>query len=57
MPAGCGLPRLRPGLGLLLTLHLHRLRQKVDRGFAYALIHTIAGAGYMIREPEASESS
>jgi two-component system OmpR family response regulator len=43
--------------GNIIDMHLHRLRQKVDRGFAYALIHTIAGAGYMIREPEASESS
>jgi hypothetical protein len=24
----------------------------VDRGFAYALIHTVPGAGYMIREPD-----
>jgi DNA-binding response OmpR family regulator len=27
------------------------LRQKIDQGFAYPLIHTIVGAGYMMREP------
>ena len=28
--------------------HVHRLRGKVDRGYPQPLIHTIAGAGYMI---------
>jgi two-component system, OmpR family, response regulator len=38
--------------GNIIDMHVHRLRQKIDHGFDYALIHTIAGAGYMIREPE-----
>jgi two-component system OmpR family response regulator len=38
--------------GNIVDMHLHRLRRKVDRGFAYALIHTVPGAGYMIREPD-----
>jgi two-component system OmpR family response regulator len=37
--------------GNIIDMHVHRLRQKVDHGFAYPLIHTILGAGYMIREP------
>jgi two-component system OmpR family response regulator len=37
--------------GNIIDMHLYRLRQKVDHGFAHALIHTVPGAGYMIREP------
>jgi two-component system OmpR family response regulator len=37
--------------GNIIDMHVHRLRQKVDHGFAYPLIHTVPGAGYMIREP------
>ena len=37
--------------GNIIDMHVHRLRQKVDHGFAYPLIHTVQGAGYMIREP------
>jgi two-component system OmpR family response regulator len=37
--------------GNIIDMHVHRLRQKVDHGFAYPLIYTIVGAGYMIREP------
>jgi two-component system, OmpR family, response regulator len=35
--------------GNIIDMHVHRLRRKVDRGFAYALIHTVPGAGYMVR--------
>jgi two-component system, OmpR family, response regulator len=43
--------------GNIIDMHVHRLRQKVDEGFAYPLIHTVLGAGYMIREPaEAAEA-
>jgi two-component system, OmpR family, response regulator len=38
--------------GNIIDMHLHRLRQKIDQGFACPLIHTVLGAGYMIREPE-----
>ncbi|HEX4365377.1 MAG TPA: response regulator transcription factor [Rhodopila sp.] len=37
--------------GNIIDMHVHRLRQKVDEGFDYPLIHTVLGAGYMIREP------
>lgn len=30
---------------------VHRLRQKVDAGFEPALIHTVRGAGYVLRTP------
>jgi two-component system, OmpR family, response regulator len=35
--------------GNIVDMHVHRLRGKVDRDFAVPLIHTIAGAGYMLR--------
>jgi two-component system, OmpR family, response regulator len=38
--------------GNLVDMHIHRLRQKVDAGFSYPLIHTVPGAGYMVRGPE-----
>ncbi len=37
--------------GNIIDMHMHRLRQKIDQGFAHALIHTVLGAGYMIRGP------
>lgn len=37
--------------GNIIDMHIHRLRQKIDQGFAYALILTVPGAGYMIRKP------
>jgi two-component system, OmpR family, response regulator len=40
--------------GNIVDMHIHRLRQKVDEGFAYRLIHTVPGAGYTLREPEES---
>ena len=35
----------------VIDVHVSRLRRKIDRGFDTALIHTVRGAGYMIREP------
>jgi two-component system OmpR family response regulator len=32
----------------VIDKHVHRLRRKVDRGYPQPLIHTIAGAGYLI---------
>jgi two-component system, OmpR family, response regulator len=40
--------------GNIVDMHIHRLRQKIDDGFAYRLIHTVPGAGYTLREPEES---
>jgi two-component system OmpR family response regulator len=37
--------------GNIIDMHVHRLRQKIDHGFAIPLIHTVPGAGYMIRDP------
>jgi two-component system, OmpR family, response regulator len=38
--------------GNLVDMHIHRLRQKVDEGFACRLINTVPGAGYTVREPD-----
>jgi two-component system OmpR family response regulator len=38
--------------GNLVDMHIHRLRQKVDEGFACRLIHTVSGAGYTVRVPD-----
>jgi two-component system OmpR family response regulator len=34
----------------VIDVHISRLRRKVDRGFATALIHTVRGAGYKLSE-------
>jgi two-component system OmpR family response regulator len=36
--------------GNIIDMHVHRLRQKIDHGFDVKLIHTVLGAGYMIRD-------
>jgi two-component system OmpR family response regulator len=33
----------------VIDVHVSRLRAKVDKGFAAPLLHTVRGAGYMIR--------
>jgi two-component system OmpR family response regulator len=33
----------------VIDVHVSRLRSKVDKGFATPLLHTVRGAGYMIR--------
>ena len=38
--------------GNIVDMHIHRLRHKVDEGFTHRLIHTVPGAGYMLREPD-----
>jgi two-component system OmpR family response regulator len=43
-------------LGNVVDMHIHRLRQKIDEGFAYPLIHTVLGAGYTVREPDEPQS-
>ena len=35
----------------VIDVHVSRLRRKIDRGFDAPLIHTVRGAGYVIREP------
>ena len=36
----------------IVETHMSRLRGKVDRGFSHELIHTVRGAGYILREPD-----
>jgi len=35
----------------LVDVYIRYLRQKVDKGFRYKLIHTVRGVGYMLKEP------
>jgi two-component system OmpR family response regulator len=35
----------------VIDVHVSRLRSKIDKGFATPLLHTVRGAGYMIRAP------
>jgi two-component system, OmpR family, response regulator len=39
----------------VIDVHVSRLRSKVDKGFDRPLIHTVRGAGYMLRAGGASE--
>src|SRR5215204_2325858 len=34
----------------VIDVHISRLRSKIDKGFKLSLLHTIRGAGYMIRD-------
>ncbi|MFO1037482.1 MAG: response regulator transcription factor [Geminicoccaceae bacterium] len=36
----------------VIDVHISRLRQKIDRGFPFPLIHTVRGAGYSLRAPD-----
>jgi two-component system, OmpR family, response regulator len=36
----------------VIDVHISRLRQKIDKGFDYQLLHTVRGAGYCLRAPE-----
>jgi two-component system OmpR family response regulator len=35
----------------VIDVHVSRLRGKIDKGFGQPLLHTVRGAGYMIRDP------
>jgi two-component system OmpR family response regulator len=35
----------------VIDVHISRLRQKIDKGFARPLLHTVRGAGYSLRAP------
>jgi two-component system OmpR family response regulator len=36
----------------VIDVHISRLRQKIDKGFAKPVLHTIRGAGYCLRAPD-----
>ena len=36
----------------VIDVHISRLRGKIDKGFAYPLLHTVRGAGYVVRVPD-----
>ncbi len=36
----------------VIDVHISRLRQAIDKGFDKALLHTVRGAGYSLREEE-----
>ena len=40
----------------VIDVHVSRIRQKIDKGFDKPLIHTVRGAGYVIREPDQHSS-
>ena len=35
----------------IIDVHISRLRGKIDRDFEHSLLHTVRGAGYMLRAP------
>ncbi|MCB1490987.1 MAG: winged helix-turn-helix domain-containing protein, partial [Rhodobiaceae bacterium] len=35
----------------VIDVHMSRLRGKIDRNFETPLLHTVRGAGYVIRAP------
>lgn len=41
--------------GNIVDMHIHRLRQKIDSGFATPLIQTILGAGYVLKPPDPAD--
>ena len=40
----------------VIDVHVSRLRSKVDKGFDYPLIHTVRGAGYVLRASQEASS-
>ena len=40
----------------VVEVHMSRLRGKVDKGFEQRLIHTVRGAGYVLREQGAADA-
>ena len=36
----------------VIDVHISRLRQKIDKGFDKPLLHTVRGAGYVLKAPE-----
>jgi len=36
----------------VIDVHVSRLRSKIDKGFAYPLLHTVRGAGYRLSKEQ-----
>jgi two-component system OmpR family response regulator len=36
----------------VIDVHVSRLRRKIDKGFDRALLHTVRGSGYVLRESD-----
>ena len=36
----------------VIDVHVSRLRSKIDKGFDGPLLHTVRGAGYILRAPD-----
>ncbi|HVG51209.1 MAG TPA: winged helix-turn-helix domain-containing protein, partial [Xanthobacteraceae bacterium] len=34
----------------VIDVHMSRLRSKIDKGFPQQLLHTVRGAGYVVRD-------
>jgi two-component system OmpR family response regulator len=44
--------------GNIVDMHIHRIRKKIDGGFATSLIHTVPGAGYVFTDdPQADPAT
>jgi two-component system, OmpR family, response regulator len=41
----------------VIDVHVSRLRSKIDKDFARPLIHTVRGAGYVVRAGESQDGS
>jgi two-component system, OmpR family, response regulator len=41
----------------VIDVHVSRLRQKLDKGFATPLLHTVRGAGYTLRAPQSDRAA
>jgi two-component system OmpR family response regulator len=39
----------------VIDVHISRLRRKIDRDFDAELLHTVRGAGYVLRAPQRDE--
>jgi two-component system OmpR family response regulator len=41
----------------VIDVHISRLRSKIEKGFDGPLLHTVRGAGYMLKAGRAKSSS
>lgn len=41
----------------VIDVYIHHLRRKIDRGFEPQLLHTVRGAGYVLKDPDSHAPS